>query len=60
MHCQLSKLARISLPEKLAEYSAAAAPTVKAFGKEFIQREKFLCALAEDPIPHGLGIIQFP
>lgn len=46
--------------EKLAEYSAAAAATVKAFGGEFIQRGKFLEALAGHAVPHGLGIIQFP
>lgn len=45
--------------EKLADYSAAAAPTVAAFGGSFIHRGKFAEALAGDATPHGLGIIRF-
>ena len=46
--------------EKLADYSAAAAPTVAAFGGEFIHRGKFVSSLAGSGTPHGLGIIRFP
>lgn len=45
---------------KLGEYSAAAAPTVAAFGGEFIHRGKLQEILAGDDTPHGLGIIRFP
>ena len=45
--------------EKLAD-SAAAAPTVAAFGGEFIHRGKFVSSLAGSGTPHGLGIIRFP
>lgn len=51
---------RPKLAEKLADYSAAAAPTVAAFGGEFIHRGKFVEALTDSKTPHGLGVIRFP
>ncbi|HEX8046295.1 DUF1330 domain-containing protein [Rhizobium sp.] len=50
---------RPRVPEKLTEYSAAAAPTIEAFGGEFVHRGKFHEALAGSATAHGLGVIRF-
>ncbi|WP_064692896.1 DUF1330 domain-containing protein [Rhizobium aegyptiacum] len=46
--------------EKMGEYSAAAGPTMAAFGGEFVDRGKFIEALSGSTTAHGLGIIRFP
>ncbi|UTD28882.1 DUF1330 domain-containing protein [Bradyrhizobium sp. WD16] len=51
--------ARLKNPAKMAEYSAAAAPIVAAFGGEFIHRAKYVETLGGSPTPHGLGILRF-
>ncbi len=51
--------ARPKSPEKLAQYSAAAASTLANFGGEFVHRGKFVEALGGTATPHGLGIIRF-
>jgi len=45
--------------DKLAQYSAASAPTIAAFGGEFIHRGKLHEVLAGADTAPGLGIIRF-
>lgn len=52
--------ARLRNPAKMAEYSAAAAPIVAAFGGEFIHRAKYVETLGGSATPDGLGVLRFP
>ncbi|MHC0054563.1 DUF1330 domain-containing protein [Actibacterium sp. D379-3] len=51
---------RVKDPEKLAEYSSKAGPTIAAFGGEMVMRGGFGAALLGETTPHGTGVIRFP